>query len=94
MPRLIRWALVTIRLPGGLAEHLGQAHHRHRAGADDVGQHLPRPDRGQLVDVADQQQRRLFRQACSSARMSGTSTMLALVHDQQVAVERVQLGRA
>ena len=42
---------------GRLAEHLGQPDHRHRAARDDVGQHLARPDRGQLVDVADQEQR-------------------------------------
>ena len=60
-PRLIRWALVTIRLCGRLAEHLGQPDHRHRARRDDVGQHLPGPDRGQLVDVADQDQRRPWR---------------------------------
>lgn len=42
--------------PGRLAEHLGQAHHRDRVGADNIGQHLAWPDRGQLVHVADQQQ--------------------------------------
>ena len=41
---------------GGLPEHLGQAHHRHSTRADDVRQHLPRPDRGQLVDIAHQDQ--------------------------------------
>ena len=51
----MRWALVMIRLCGGLPEHLGQPHHRHGAGGDDVGQHLAGPDRGKLVDVADDQ---------------------------------------
>ena len=41
-----------------LPEHLGQPDHRHRPAGDDVGQHLARPDRGQLVDVADQDQGR------------------------------------
>ena len=40
-----------------LPKHLGQADDRNRAGADHVGQHLPRPDGGELVDVADQKQR-------------------------------------
>ena len=40
-----------------LAEHLGQAHHRHGARGDDVAQNLPRPHRGQLVDIAHNQQR-------------------------------------
>ena len=61
---------------GRLPEHLGQPDHRHRARGDDVGQHLPRPDRGQLVDVADQDQRRPWRgTALSSACISGTSTI-------------------
>jgi hypothetical protein len=38
---------------GGLPEHLGEAHHRHGAGRDEVSQHLARPDRRKLVDVAD-----------------------------------------
>ena len=40
----------------GLPEHFGEAHHRHGAGRDDVGQHLAGPDRGKLVDVADDQE--------------------------------------
>ena len=44
-------------VPRRLPEHLGQAHHRYRAGGYDVGQHLARPHRGQLVDVAHDQQR-------------------------------------
>ena len=34
---------------GGLPEHLGEAHNRHGAGRDDVGQHLAGPDRRKLV---------------------------------------------
>ena len=45
---------------GGLPEHLGEAHHRHSARADDVGQDLPRSDGWQLVDIADDQQRRVI----------------------------------
>jgi hypothetical protein len=41
---------------GGLAEDLGQAHDRHGARCDDVRQHLSRPNRRQLIDIADEQQ--------------------------------------
>src|ERR1700724_206363 len=39
---------------GGLAEDLSQPHDRHGTGSDDVCQNLPRPDRWQLIDIADQ----------------------------------------
>src|SRR5208337_1352951 len=45
---------------GGLPEHLGQSHYGHSARADDVGQHLPRSDGWQLVDIADDEQRRII----------------------------------
>jgi len=51
----------------GLAEHLGQAHDRHRTGCDDVRQYLPWPDRRQLIDIADKQQRRLLRQGAQQS---------------------------
>jgi hypothetical protein len=41
---------------GGLPEHFLEAHHRHGAGRDEVGQHLAGPDRWKLVDVADDQE--------------------------------------
>ena len=74
-PWLMRWALMMMRLCGGLPEHLGQAHHRHSAGRDDVGQHLAGADRGQLVDVADEQQRGVVRHRLQSACISITSTI-------------------
>ena len=46
---------------GGLAEHLGQAHHRDGAARDHVGQHLTGADRGQLIDITDDEQGRLGR---------------------------------
>jgi hypothetical protein len=46
---------------GSLPKHLGEAHHGQSARADDVGQDLPRSDRGQLVDIADYEQRRILR---------------------------------
>ena len=41
---------------GGLAEDLGQAHDRYGTRGDDVRQHLPGTDRGQLIDITDEQQ--------------------------------------
>ena len=40
----------------GLAEDLGQPHRGQRPGGEQVAEDLPGADRGQLVDVADQQQ--------------------------------------
>ena len=42
--------------PPGLAEDLGQSHPRDGAGGEQVAQHLAGAHRGELVDVADQQQ--------------------------------------
>ena len=55
---------------GRLPEDLGQPHHRHRARGDDVGQHLPGPDRRQLIDVADQDERRRAAARPAAARAS------------------------
>ena len=41
-----------------LPEDLGQPHRGHGAGADDIRQHLPGTDGGQLVDITDHQERR------------------------------------
>ena len=65
--------------PGGLPEHLGEAHHGHDARADDVGQYLPGSDRGQLVDIADNQQRSVVR--TRSTRPASTSCDDALGSD-------------
>jgi hypothetical protein len=45
---------------GRLPEHLGEANDGHGTGLNDVGEHLPRPDRGQLVDIAHDQHGGLF----------------------------------
>jgi hypothetical protein len=47
---------------GSLSEDLGQAHDRHGTRSD-IGQHLPGPNRGQLIDIADEQQCGLVRQS-------------------------------
>jgi hypothetical protein len=38
-----------------LAEDFGQAHRGDLPGIDDVSQHSTRADRGQLIDIADDQ---------------------------------------
>ena len=50
-----------------LAEHLGQPHHGHGVGRDQVGQHLAGADRGELVHVADQQQGGAFQARTKAA---------------------------
>jgi hypothetical protein len=39
---------------GSLSEDLGQPHDRHGTRSNDIGQHLPGPNRGQLIDIADE----------------------------------------
>ena len=41
---------------GGLAEDLGQTHDRHGSRCNDVRQYLTRPNRRQLIDIADELQ--------------------------------------
>ena len=71
-----------------LPEDLGQAHHRHRAGRDDVGEHLPRPDRRQLIDVADEHQSSRIWQGTEHRPHQRHVHHRGLVDDEQVAVER------
>ena len=78
---------------GRLAEDLGQAHDRHRTRGDDVGQHLPRPDRRQLINVADKQQCRLVRQGSQQSPHQGHVDHRGFVDDKQIAVERRLLAR-
>ena len=47
---------------GSLSEDLGQVHDWNGTRCDDVGQHLPGPDRRQLIDITNEQQRCLVRQ--------------------------------
>ena len=88
----MRWAFDDDPALRRLAEHLGQPHHRHGARADDVGQHLPRPDARQLIHIADDQQRRLVRQRLQQRAHQRHVHHAGLVHHQQVAVERVHLA--
>ena len=74
---------------GGLPENLGEAHDGHRARGDDVGQHLSRSDRWQLVDVADDQERGIVRHRLHQRLHQHDIDHGGLVDDQQVAVELV-----
>ncbi len=71
-----------------LAEDLGQADHRHRAGRDHVAQHRARTDRRQLIDVADQAQARRRRQRGDQVGGQPHVEHRRLVDDQQVDLER------
>ena len=73
----------------GLPEHLGQPHDRHGPGADDVGQHLPGPDGGQLVDIADDEQRRVVGRRFHQRLHQHDVDHRGLVDDQQIAIEGI-----
>ena len=73
---------------GGLAEDLSQPHDRHGTRGDDVGQHLPRSDRWQLIDIPNEQQRRPGRQRAEHSAHERHIDHRGLVDDQQIAVER------
>ena len=72
-----------------LAEHLGQPHHRYCAGPDDIAQHLARPDRGKLVDVADEQQPRPLRHRPQQRAHQQHVHHAGLVHHQQLAIHAI-----
>ncbi len=74
-----------------LAEDLGEADDRDGAGVDDVGQHLARAHRRQLVDVADEDDRRVRRHGAEQRVHQRHVDHRHLVDDEQVARERVRL---
>ena len=74
---------------GGLPEHLGQSHYGHSARADDVGQHLPRSDGWQLVDIADDQQRRVVWRRFHERLHQHDIDHRGLVDDEQIAIEGI-----
>ena len=74
---------------GGLPEHFGEAHHRHGAGRDDVGQHLAGPDRRKLVDVADDQESGPVRHCLHKRLHQHDVDHGGFVNHQQITVERV-----
>jgi len=75
----------------GLAEHFAQAHHGNRGRADDVGQDLPGAHRGELIDVAHQEQRGPRRYGLEQSMQDRHIDHRTLVGDQQVAVEGILL---
>ena len=80
---------MMIRLCRGLPEHLGQAHDGHRARADDVGQDLPGSDGRQLVDVADDEQRRIVRHRLHQRLHQHDVDHRGLVDHEQIAIEGI-----
>jgi hypothetical protein len=75
---------------GGLAEHLGQAHHRDGAARDHVGQHLAGADRWQLIDIADDEQGCLVRDRLEERMHQQHVHHRGFVDNQQIAVEWVR----
>jgi hypothetical protein len=61
----------------GLAEHLGEPDPGQPLGGQQIPQHLPGADAGELVDVADQQQLRPGGMALMSLLATSTSSMEA-----------------
>ena len=74
----------------GLAEHLREPDDGDGAGVDDVGQHAARPDRRQLIDVADEDQGGARRQRPHEGVHQRDVHHRRLVHHQQVALERAR----
>jgi hypothetical protein len=73
----------------GLPEHLRQSHYGHGARADDIGQHLSRSDGRHLVDIADDQQRRLVRDRFHERLHQHDIDHRGLVDHKQIAVEGI-----
>ena len=87
----MRWALTMIRLSAAwrntsVSRTTGTARR-----ADDVGEHLAGADGRQLVDVADQDQRRMVGHGLQQSVHQRHIDHRGLVDDEQVAVERVIL---
>ncbi len=75
----------------GLAKHLRQAHDRHGAGIDDVGENLARTYGGELVDVADEQERRPVRQGADEGLHQQDVDHRRFVNNEEIAAKRVRL---
>jgi len=78
-----------IRYYAALAKDLGQTHDGHSPGGDDIGQHLSRPDRRKLVDIADDQQSGPFRDRAHQRPHQHDVDHGGFVDEEQVTVERV-----
>ena len=53
---------------GGVAKDFREARHRQAAALDQIGKHLPRSDRWQLIHIADEKQRGMIRQRLQHSR--------------------------
>jgi hypothetical protein len=73
----------------GLAEDLGQAHPRDGTGGEQVAQYFAGADRGELVDVAGQQQMRPGRDGLDQLAGQDHVHHRGLVHYDQIGVQRV-----
>jgi hypothetical protein len=76
---------------GSLPENLSQAHDRDGTRCDNVGQNLSRPYGRQLIDIADEQQRRARRQRSKDRPHQRHIDHRRLVNHQKIAVERLVL---
>ena len=74
---------------GGLTKHLGQPRDRYRAGIDNVIKHLLWPDRGKLIDVADEQERRPSGNRLGERKHQRDIDHAGFVDDEQIAIERI-----
>ena len=75
--------------PRRLAENFREAYHGNRAGDDDVGQHLARTDRRELVDVTYEQQGSVIWYSLEQGLHQHHVHHRGLVYDQQIAAQRV-----
>ena len=80
---------MMIRTRRGLPEHLGQSHDGHSTRSNDVGQHLPGSDGRQLVDVADDQQRRIIWRRFHQRLHQHDIDHRGLVDHEEIAVEGI-----
>ena len=78
----------------GLAKDFREAGDRDHLRRDDVGQHGPRPDRRQLIDVPHQDQAGPRRQGLDQLVHEDDVEHRRLIDDQQVHVERILLVAA
>jgi hypothetical protein len=88
----MRCALVTMRLSAAwrkISSDVRPAGHPR----DDVGQYLPRPHRGQLIDIADKQQCRPGRQGAEHRAHQRHVDHRGFIDDQQVASWSVRSTR-
>jgi hypothetical protein len=73
---------------GGLTEDVREPRHRHAAGVDQVGERLARPDRRQLIRVADHHHARLRVDRVEEHLRHLEAEHAGLVDHEQVALER------